>query len=391
MEAGHSDVEDPCGSNPTHAQGLQSLLSHWNVTRPGGDDGYGLRVALDDGCAPVQGDARFSAMDELGDFVEQLTRLGFGKPSDENVLPGGDELPGDACNLRDGLALTQDHLRHPETQRSVMVDLRVAEIREREPPELLERGIDRDVSAADSFEQLLYPVAVHVPVDLVHAAVRVDHEQQTRGRPRGQTGEGLPSYSWPWSADGVIPLTAPLLAFVLGVLYAWAASDELARAGSGWLGSRAIVLVSVFGLLVPVPITGYFLALAQDWSYAYCLEDGRLATALDMCLVAATGVSTPIGFRMAAPSATSRELRPAVGLVTGPLLLTAVVIAALMPRLSVFGTYAQFHGDFGTRPLAGSFVGTALLWTNAILVGSAVFTFRCLQRMTSSRRPPQRP
>jgi hypothetical protein len=185
----------------------------------------------------------------------------------------------------------------------------------------------------------------------------------------------------------VIPLTAPLLAFTLGVIFAWAASDELARTGSSSVGSRALIVVAVFGLLVPVPIAAYFLALAQDWSYAYLVEGDRLTVALDMSLVLATAAAVPAGFRVAARSAASRELRATVGLTTGPLILTAVLIAALLPRLSVYGTYAQYHGDFGTRPVAGSFVGTALLWTNAVLLGAALWTYRCLQRLASTQRP----
>lgn len=184
----------------------------------------------------------------------------------------------------------------------------------------------------------------------------------------------------------MIPLTAPLLAFTLGVVFAWAASDELARTGSSSAESRALIVVAVFGLLVPVPITAYFLALAQDWSYAYVLEGGRLTAAADMSLVLATAVAVPLGFRAAASSAASRELQPAAGLAVGPLILTTVLIAVLLPRLSLYGTYAQYHGDFGTRPVAGSFVGTALLWTNAVLLGSALWTYRCLQRLASTQR-----
>lgn len=181
----------------------------------------------------------------------------------------------------------------------------------------------------------------------------------------------------------MLPVIAPLVGFVLGVAYAWAASDELARAAGNVVGTRSLVIVTLFGMLVSVPITGYFLILAQDWSFAYLVGSSRLASALGMGLLLLTAVSTPIGFRAAARPAGSRNVQAVVTIAAFPLLLTAALIALLLPRLSVFGTFAQFHGDFGTGPVAGSFVGTALLWTHAVLVGAIVWTVRCLQALTS--------
>jgi hypothetical protein len=181
----------------------------------------------------------------------------------------------------------------------------------------------------------------------------------------------------------VLPLVAPLAGFALGVAFAWVASDELARAGSTVVGTRSLVIVTLFGLLVPVPIVAYFLILAQDWSMAYLLEGGRLASALGMGLLLLAAVSTPLGFRIAARPAAARNVRVMVGLGAVPALLAIALITLLLPRLSVFGTFAQFHGDFGTRPVAGSYAGTALLWMHTVLVGAVVWTFRSLKRVTS--------
>jgi hypothetical protein len=172
------------------------------------------------------------------------------------------------------------------------------------------------------------------------------------------------------------------------VAFAWVASDELARTASNVVGTRSLAIVTLFGVLVPVPMTAYFLILAQDWSLAYLVEGGRLATALGMGLLLLAAVSAPIGFRTAARPAAARHVRTMVALAVVPAVLATGLITLLLPRLSVFGTFAQFHGDFGTRPVAGSFVGTALLWMHAVLVGSVVWTIRSLKRLTSrhSRR-----
>jgi hypothetical protein len=181
----------------------------------------------------------------------------------------------------------------------------------------------------------------------------------------------------------VLPVVAPLTGFALGVAFAWVASDELARAANSVVGTRSLVIVTVFSVLVQVPIIAYFLILAQDWSLGYLVEGGRLAAALGMGLLLLAGVSTPLGFRVAARPAAARNVRAMVGLAAVPALAATALVTFLLPRLSVFGTFAQFHGDFGTRPVAGSFVGTALLWMHAVLIGAVVWTVRSLRRLTS--------
>jgi hypothetical protein len=54
---------------------------------------------------------------------------------------------------------------------------------------------------------------------------------------------------------------------------------------------------------------------------------------------------------------------------------------ALLPRLRVVASYAQFHGDFGTEPLAGSPVGVGLLWMTTVVAFSAAWTTRMLRRL----------
>ena len=53
----------------------------------------------------------------------------------------------------------------------------------------------------------------------------------------------------------------------------------------------------------------------------------------------------------------------------------------MLPRLRIFGTYAEFHGDFGTEPLTGSPVGYALIWMIGIVAASAAWTLQVLRRL----------
>ena len=64
-----------------------------------------------------------------------------------------------------------------------------------------------------------------------------------------------------------------------------------------------------------------------------------------------------------------------------PALLVASFLLATAPRLSVAASHAQYHGDFGTRSLAGSPIGYALLWMSAVLAGGVIWTLHSLRRL----------
>lgn len=174
---------------------------------------------------------------------------------------------------------------------------------------------------------------------------------------------------------------APLVGFSLGVAFAWAAADELGRAG-GYSISRSLVVVTLFSLLVFAPVSAYFLAFAPDWAYAYLVDSQRLPSAVDLGLVLVDAASVPAGFALAARLAGTHKLGQLVQLAAVPALLVAVFLLALLPRLTVHASYAQYHGDFGVRSVAGSPLGYALLWMSAVLLAAVLWTARALRRIS---------
>jgi hypothetical protein len=178
--------------------------------------------------------------------------------------------------------------------------------------------------------------------------------------------------------------TAPLIGFVLGVVFAWSAADELARAAGSGVTSRSMVVVTLFSLLVYSPISAYFLAFAPDWSYAYVVDPQRLPSAVDLGLVLLDVASVPAGFALAARRASQRRLGPLVKLAAAPAIGALLLLVAGFQRLAVQGTYAQFHGDFGTRSVAGSPLGYSLLWMAVVLAGGVLWTARSLRRISAS-------
>ena len=67
----------------------------------------------------------------------------------------------DRRNLIGGLAGPEDHLGHAMPQRAVMIDLREAQILERQMTHAVERGVDVHGAGAHFFEQRAQLVLIH--------------------------------------------------------------------------------------------------------------------------------------------------------------------------------------------------------------------------------------
>jgi hypothetical protein len=178
---------------------------------------------------------------------------------------------------------------------------------------------------------------------------------------------------------------SPILGFILGAAFAWSGREELARSQAAFIGSRSLIIVTLFAALVFAPIGAYFLAFEADWSYAYFIDTRRIPSALQLALVLLDLASVPVGFVVAASRARTRRLGPVLGLAIPPLALGLGAILVTSSRLSIQASYAQFHGDFGTRPVAGSSLGYALLWMDALLVLGIAWTTHLLRQLVRSR------
>jgi hypothetical protein len=175
---------------------------------------------------------------------------------------------------------------------------------------------------------------------------------------------------------------APLIGFALGVAFAWWAREELGKAtAAAGIGSRSLVIVALFATLVFAPIGAYFLAFEADWSYAYFIDTRRIPSALQLALVLVDAASVPVGFVVGASFAKSRKLVPLLILAGAPLVFTLSCLAATAGRLSIQATYAQYHGDFGTRSASGSSLGYALLWMDTLLALGVVWTARQVNKL----------
>jgi uncharacterized membrane protein YsdA (DUF1294 family) len=175
-------------------------------------------------------------------------------------------------------------------------------------------------------------------------------------------------------------LLAPFVGFSLGVFFSWASAAELARGVGPLVIARPFALVTLFALLGFVPALGYFLTFAADWSLAYLLDTRRVPSAALLLVALVGGGAVLAGFAVGARQVRARRPVSLLPLMTVPLALAAVLLAAFARNLALFGSYVQVRRQLGTEPIAGSSLGYAILWVDACLLASALWTARELRR-----------
>lgn len=184
---------------------------------------------------------------------------------------------------------------------------------------------------------------------------------------------------------------APLVAFALGVLFAWLARVPVAPDEPAW--DRPTLAVSLYALLVYGPVSAYFVVFASDWSFAYLVDGRSVPSAVGLLLVLLDVAALPAGF-IVARRAQSRHALAALGWLAGlPLLVTAGTLVGLHARFGIDATYDQVQSDFGIHPLPGSPLGYAILWMDALLAAGAVATTQALTARTTAPLglPPRAP
>lgn len=176
---------------------------------------------------------------------------------------------------------------------------------------------------------------------------------------------------------------APLLGFALGAALAWIAGPELGRDDGPIALSRPFAVIGAFASLLWLPVVGYFVAFHGDWSYLYLVPWQRVPSAIDLGLVLLSGAAMLGGFWLAVRPVRKRRLGPIVVMVVAPGALALIGLALALRRLAVSGTYAQFHGEFGTEPIGASVLGKGVLLMGALLTLGLVWTVRSLAGMAA--------
>ena len=179
---------------------------------------------------------------------------------------------------------------------------------------------------------------------------------------------------------------APLVGLALGAALAWLAAPELMRLSGPIVACRPFAVVTAFAGLVFLPVVGYFVAFHGDWSYLYLVAWQRVPSAVDLGLVLIAGATVVAGFWLAVAPVRTRRLGPVVALVVTPLTVALALVPVVARRLGVSGTYAQYHGEFGTQPIGASVLGKGVLLMTAVLALGLAWTVRALLRMAAEAK-----
>jgi hypothetical protein len=178
---------------------------------------------------------------------------------------------------------------------------------------------------------------------------------------------------------------APLLGLALGAALARIAAPELSRDDGPIASSRSFVIVAAFAGLVWLPVVAYFLSFYGDWSYLYLVPWRRVPSAVDLGLVLVATLAVLAGFALAARPVRRRRSGTAWALMVVPAVLALGGVVAAAPRLAVSGTFAQFHGSFGTESIGASALGKSVALMGLVLALGVGWTGYSLTRLRIDR------
>ncbi|MGA7121850.1 MAG: hypothetical protein WBY94_17210 [Polyangiaceae bacterium] len=176
---------------------------------------------------------------------------------------------------------------------------------------------------------------------------------------------------------------APLLGVAIGAALAWVAAPELVRDDGPVALSRPFAVVASFAALLWLPIVAYFVGFHGDWAYLYLVPWQRVPSAVDLGFVVLSGAAVVGGFWLSVRPVRKGRLGPVVAMVVAPATLLTLGLALSAHRLAVSGTYAQFHGEFGTEPIEASTLGKGILLMGSLLTLGLAWTVRALVTMAA--------
>ncbi len=178
-----------------------------------------------------------------------------------------------------------------------------------------------------------------------------------------------------------MPLIAVLVTgILLGMVFAWCATDELKQRRST-LQSEAAWVVLAFGVLVFGPSAGSLVSFHGDWSLSFWWAADAMPAALLALAVLACALAPLAGFAFGAAMLRRRQPVVLIYVGAGALLGCATASLLALPRLLVEASYLEFHNGFGTRPIAGSALGYSVLWVTALVAGVTLWTALALRRI----------
>ncbi|QQR91847.1 MAG: hypothetical protein IPJ88_09180 [Myxococcales bacterium] len=141
--------------------------------------------------------------------------------------------------------------------------------------------------------------------------------------------------------------TLVLLGFSTGLAAALAARGDLCLSPRPALFSRACGAYFIFMLLVLLPQTAYFYIFHGDWSLLYLMDTATIPSALVLLGFMLQILIGLAGFLLGAFWVRGHREGLVLAMAGVGALGAIALVLVFWNRLSVVGSYAQFHGQFG--------------------------------------------
>lgn len=187
--------------------------------------------------------------------------------------------------------------------------------------------------------------------------------------------------------DRAVPLPfAPILAALVGVVFALLGRDEVRRTTSAPSATRAFLVLTIVSFALLAPATGYFLAFYPDWAWAYLVPGSRVPSAIDLiaCVLAAS--LAPATFVWTASALRRHAVRELVRGAGALVIVLAIAVAMLGPRLTVAGTFVQYREGYDLQSTSGTSLGVSILWIDACLAAGLIWAASRLSVDPRARR-----
>lgn len=140
--------------------------------------------------------------------------------------------------------------------------------------------------------------------------------------------------------------------------------------------SRAFSAYLLYASLVLVPVSLYFYLFHGDWYLMYFVATENVPSAIVLIVCVFEVVLGASGFLSGAALVRTQRDQWAGALIGGSLALGLGVLPLARQRLSVVGTYAQYHGDFGLSAYGGALLQGTLFMTLWVVLGLAFLVYR---------------
>ena len=164
-----------------------------------------------------------------------------------------------------------------------------------------------------------------------------------------------------------------LFTFGIGVAAALTAAERLRFSPRPVLLSGSFGVFAMYLGLLLIPVSIYFYVFHGDWFLLYLADVQTIPSALALLFFLVQALLAVLGYLIGAALARNQHATTGIAVAGICLAASVGVLFAFPDRLTVVGSYAQYHGDFGLVRYGRSPVLQGALPMGALLLAGTAF------------------